>query len=140
MSRSAKKLKDVVSDAQLIFASTKKRIYNEVLNKLEKLSNTYYEKLTEGNEAMRGTLHFSKTSDETVVIKVLDSNGFDVTGASEGFQRMKKIAVVMAIISSNLGDGHFNYPFIADAPFSAFGRNFIETSSRLFRKYSIKVS
>lgn len=126
MSRSAKKLKDVVSDAQLIFANTKKRIYNEVLNKLEKLSNTYYEKLTEGNEAMRGTLHFSKTSDETVVIKVLDSNGFDVTGASEGFQRMKKIAVVMAIISSNLGDGHFNYPFIADAPFSAFGRNFID--------------
>lgn len=126
MSRSTKKLKDVISDAQLIFASTKKRIYNEVLKKLEKLSNTYYEKLTEGNEAMRGTLQFSKSSDDTVVIKVLDNNGYDVTGASEGFQRMKKIAVVMAIISSNLGDGHFNYPFIADAPFSAFGRNFID--------------
>lgn len=126
LSRSAKKLKDIVSDAQAIFASTKKRIYDEVLNKLETLSNNYYEKLTEGNEALRGTLHFSKTPDETVVIKVLDDNGFDVTGASEGFQRMKKIAVVMAIISSNLGDGHFNYPFIADAPFSAFGRNFID--------------
>lgn len=126
LSRSAKKLKDIVYDAQAIFASTKKRIYDEVLNKLESLSNTYYEKLTEGNEALRGTLHFSKTPDDTVVIKVLDDNGFDVTGASEGFQRMKKIAVVMAIISSNLGDGHFNYPFIADAPFSAFGRNFID--------------
>jgi len=126
MSRSAKKLKEIVSDAQTIFASTKKRIYDKVLKKLEKLSNIYYEKLTEGNEAMRGTLYFSKTPDDTVVIKVLDDNGFDVTGASEGFQRMKKIAVVMAIISSNLGDGHFNYPFIADAPFSAFGRNFID--------------
>ena len=126
LSRSAKKLKDIVSDAQAIFASTKKRIYDEVLNKLETLSNNYYEKLTEGNEALRGTLHFSKTPDETVVIKVLDDNGFDVTGASEGLQRMKKIAVVMEIISSNLGDGNFNYPFIADAPFSAFGRNFID--------------
>jgi DNA sulfur modification protein DndD len=126
MSRSAKKLKEIVSDAQIIFASTKKRIYDDVLKKLEESSNKYYEMLTKGNEAMRGTLSFSKTPDDTVVIKVSDDNGFDVTGASEGFQRMKKIAVVMAIISSNLGDGHFNYPFIADAPFSAFGRNFID--------------
>lgn len=126
MSRSAKKLKDIVTDAQTIFTSTKKRIYDEVLQKLEALSNTYYEKLTIGNDAMRGILHFSKTPEDTVIIKVLDDNGFDVTGASEGFQRMKKIAVVMAIISSNIGDGHFNYPFIADAPFSAFGRNFID--------------
>jgi DNA sulfur modification protein DndD len=31
----------------------------------------------------------------------------------------------MAIISSKIGDQHFAYPFIADAPFSAFGKNFI---------------
>ena len=31
----------------------------------------------------------------------------------------------MAIISSKLGGGKFTYPFIADAPFSAFGKNFI---------------
>ena len=30
-----------------------------------------------------------------------------------------------SMISSKLGESHFVYPFIADAPFSAYGRNFI---------------
>ncbi len=30
----------------------------------------------------------------------------------------------MAIISSKIGGSKFEYPFIADAPFSAFGQNF----------------
>ena len=43
-----------------------------------------------------------------------------------GFQRMKQLAIVMAIISSKIGDEKkFDYPFISDAPFSEFGENFI---------------
>lgn len=118
-------LKDIVLDAQTIFENTRKRIYDEVLGKLEARSNQFYEKLTSGNNVMGGTMIFKKTEFDTIEVKVLTDTGSELTGASEGFQRMKKIAVVMAIISSRLGGGKFMYPFIADAPFSAFGKNFI---------------
>ena len=118
-------LKDVVLDVQQIFENTRKRIYEEVLEKLEARSNEFYAKLTAGNNVMGGTMVFEKTPFDTIEVKVLTDTGSELTGASEGFQRMKKIAVVMAIISSRLGGGRFMYPFIADAPFSAFGKNFI---------------
>lgn len=118
-------LKDIVLDAQTIFENTRKRIYDDVLGKLEARSNLFYEKLTSGNNVMGGTMVFKKTEFDTIEVKVLTDTGSELTGASEGFQRMKKIAVVMAIISSRLGGGKFMYPFIADAPFSAFGKNFI---------------
>lgn len=118
-------LKDVVLDAQTIFENTRKRIYEEVLEKLESRSNEFYAKLTAGNNVMGGKMVFEKTPFDTIEVKVLTDTGSELTGASEGFQRMKKIAVVMAIISSRLGGGRFMYPFIADAPFSAFGKNFI---------------
>ena len=118
-------LRDAVMDAQQIFENTRKRIYDEVISKLETKSNEFYTKLTAGNNVMGGTMRFERTDLDTIEVKVLTNNGSELTGASEGFQRMKKIAVVMAIISSRLGGGRFMYPFIADAPFSAFGKNFI---------------
>lgn len=118
-------LRDVVLDVEQIFVNTRKRIYEEVLEKLEARSNDFYAKLTAGNNVMGGTMVFEKTPYDTIEVKVLTDTGSELTGASEGFQRMKKIAVVMAIISSRLGGGRFMYPFIADAPFSAFGKNFI---------------
>lgn len=118
-------MRDVTLDIQTIFENTKKRIYDELIAKLEEKANYFYGKLTAGNNVLGGQLKFNKTELETIEIKVLNDNGDELSGASEGFQRMKKIAVVMAIISSNVGDEHFNYPFIADAPFSAFGKNFI---------------
>lgn len=118
-------LVDVISDATQIFDNTKKRIYDEVISNLEKKSNEYYKLLTEGNNVLGGTMRFEKTSYDAIEVKVINDKGDELSGASEGFQRMKKIAVVMAIISSKIGEKKFNYPFIADAPFSAFGKNFI---------------
>lgn len=88
-------------------------------------SNEYYRLLTEGNNVIGGTMRFEKTSYDSIEVKVINDKGDELSGASEGFQRMKKIAVIMAIISSKVGEKKFNYPFIADAPFSAFGKNFI---------------
>ena len=118
-------MKDTVMDALAIFENTRKRIYDEVISKLESRSNEFYSKLTSGNNVMGGTMKFERTELDTIEVKVQTDSGSELTGASEGFQRMKKIAVVMAIISSRLGGGRFMYPFIADAPFSAFGKNFI---------------
>lgn len=118
-------MKDAVVDALNIFENTRKRIYDEVIARLESRSNEFYSKLTSGNNVMGGTMKFERTEYDTIEVKVQTNSGSELTGASEGFQRMKKIAVVMAIISSRLGGGKFMYPFIADAPFSAFGKNFI---------------
>ncbi len=118
-------LVDIILDATLIFDNTKKRIYDDVLSNLEMKSNEYYRLLTEGNNVIGGTMRFEKTSYDSIEVKVINDKGDELSGASEGFQRMKKIAVIMAIISSKVGEKKFNYPFIADAPFSAFGKNFI---------------
>lgn len=118
-------LKDIIGDAQQIFLNTKARIYDEVINNLEQKANDFYSKLTKNNNISGGQMKFKKTPYDTVEVKVLTETGDELSGASEGFQRMKKIAIVMAIISSKIGSSHFNYPFIADAPFSAFGKNFI---------------
>lgn len=118
-------LKEVIGDVRTIFANTKERIYDAVINELETKANGFYQLLTKGNNVVGGTLKFTKTSYDAIQVEVLTQLGDKLSGASEGFQRMKKIAIVMAIISSKIGDQHFAYPFIADAPFSAFGKNFI---------------
>lgn len=123
--QSYRDLKEIIEDAQIAFDRTKQRIYDEVIETLEKKSNDFYQKLTAGNNVDGGKLSFSKTSYDSIQLKVYNEAGGELTGASEGFQRMKKIAVLMAIISSKFGGGKFEYPFIADAPFSAFGKNFI---------------
>ncbi len=135
--------KEIIEDIQGIFARTKQRIYDEVVDGLEKKSNYFYQELTAGNNVDGGKLSFTKTSYDSIQLKVYNEAGRELTGASEGFQRMKKIAVLMAIISSKFGDGRYDYPFIADAPFSAFGKNFInnffDTVPTVFRQCIIMI-
>ena len=141
--QSYRDFKEVMQDVQSIFTNTKDRIYDEVLSSLEQKSNDFYQKLTSGNNVDGGKLVFSKTSYDAIQLKVINESGGEFTGASEGFQRMKKIAVVMAIVSSKIGGGYYDYPFIADAPFSAFGKNFItnffETVPSVFRQCIIMI-
>lgn len=141
--QSYKDQKEIIEDIRGIFARTKQRIYDEVVDALEKKSNSFYQMLTAGNNVEGGKLSFTKTSYDSIQLKVYNEAGGELTGASEGFQRMKKIAVLMAIISSKFGGGHYDYPFIADAPFSAFGKNFInnffETVPSVFRQCIIMI-
>ncbi len=136
-------IKEIIEDIQGIFARTKQRIYDDVIDTLEKKSNSFYQQLTSGNNVEGGRLSFTKTSYDSIQLKVYNEAGGELTGASEGFQRMKKIAVLMAIISSKFGGGHYDYPFIADAPFSAFGKNFInnffDTVPTVFRQCIIMI-
>lgn len=116
----------ILNDTQKIFTNTKNHIFSNILERLETNSNKHFQKLTSGNNINGGVLKLSQTSDETAVIEVVDENENPITGSSEGFQRMKKLAVVMAIISSRNENQVFDYPLIADAPLSAFGKGFIE--------------
>jgi DNA sulfur modification protein DndD len=104
--------------------NAKDRVYNNMVQLLEEHANNHFKNLTVNNDLAGGILRFEKTPSDSINFVYSDSNGNIVYGSSEGFQRMKKFSVVMAIISANSSD--YKYPLLADAPISAFGEGFTE--------------
>ncbi len=120
-----RKFKETMANIEYIFLNTKERIFDEILKSLEVNANRKYGELTQGNLSAGGKLSFSKQADRTVQVSIKNINDGELTGLGTGFQRMKQLSIIMAIISSKVGNKQFNYPFISDAPFSEFGDNFI---------------
>ena len=104
--------------------NAKERVYDNMIKLLEKHSNEHFQNLIKNNDLAGGILKFEKTPASSINFNYLDSKNNIVYGSSEGFQRMKKFSVVMAIISAN--NSEYNYPLLADAPISAFGEGFTE--------------
>lgn len=119
------KNKDYLTDIQGIMYQTQVRYFDKILKKLEHHSNEHFQNLTTGNNIKGGILKFKKTPNDTISLEIVDSKGNIITGQSEGFGRMKKLAIVMAIISSKKENMIFDYPLIADAPLGTYGKNFI---------------
>lgn len=117
--------KEMMVCVESIFLNSKERIFDEILRSLEINANQKYRDLTFGNLAAGGKLNFSKQADGTVQVCIKNINDGELTGLGTGFQRMKQLSIIMAIISSKIGNKRFDYPFISDAPFSEFGDNFI---------------
>ena len=102
----------------------KERVYDKMIMLLESHANKHFQELISKNELEGGILKFEKSPSGSISFNYIDSKGNIVAGNSEGFQRMKKFSVVMAIISANTTK--YNYPLLADAPISAFGEAFTE--------------
>ena len=102
--------------------NAKDRVFYKMVNLLEDHANEHFQNLIKYNNIQGGVLKFEKTPSGGISLDYVDDLGNEVSGASEGFQRMKKFAVVMAIISANTSK--YNYPLLADAPLSAFGNAF----------------
>lgn len=102
----------------------KERVYDRMIQKLEEHANQHFQSLIKNSEVKGGVLRFEKTPSGAINFNYLDHSGNIVPGASEGFQRMKKFSVVMAIITAN--NSEYNYPLLADAPLAAFGEGFTE--------------
>jgi DNA sulfur modification protein DndD len=117
--------KDMMSCVETMFLNSKERIFDNILNSLEVKANQKYGELTAGNQVAGGRLCFKKQEDNTIQVSIRNINDNELTGLGTGFQRMKQLSIVMAIISSRIGNQHFDFPFISDAPFSEFGDNFI---------------
>lgn len=108
-----------------IINQTKDEIFDRTISALAKEANEKYVALTSGNQSSGGILKFERNHD-VVNVSIRDVKNGVITGLGTGFQRMKQLAIVMAVISSKIGDEKkFDYPFISDAPFSEFGENFI---------------
>ncbi len=117
----ARAMKDVFDAA----TETKERIFAETIAALESEANDKYALLTRGNQSSGGRLAFERSGD-IVNVSIRDVRNGEITGLGTGFQRMKQLAIVMAVISSKVGgEKRFDYPFISDAPFSEFGENFM---------------
>lgn len=116
---------DLLSDISMAVTNTRENTFKNMLKRLEEYSNQHFKNLVKYNELSGGILKFKQTLSDTIELDVVDENNNVVSGSSEGFQRMKKLAVVMAIISAK-GSG-FNYPMFADAPLSTFGKGFIKS-------------
>ncbi len=98
------------------------RVFDKMVSLLENHANKHFQNLIKYNDIKGGVLSFEKTPSGGISLDYIDDAGNEVSGASEGFQRMKKFAVVMSIISANTSQ--YNYPLLADAPLSAFGKAF----------------
>lgn len=141
--RKAQQLYEDMQVVESIFKSTKERIFEEIVSKLQGTANDMYGALTKGNQTFGGTLNFERQENGTVKVSVTNSYGEELFGNGTGFQRMKQLAIVMSIISSKVGNKSFEYPFISDAPFSEFSwnfiRNFFDIAPNVFRQSIIMV-
>lgn len=117
--------KETMANVEHIFHNSKKRIFNRIIEQLNTNANEKYIELTKGNLSAGGKLVFQPQADGTVQVSIKNINDGELTGLGTGFQRMKQLSIIMAIISSKIGNKQFDYPFISDAPFSEFGHNFI---------------
>lgn len=115
---------DISADLRDAAKRTRIRVFDEMILKLEKEANQHFQSLIKYNELAGGILKFEKNPRGTIDFNYIDEEGNEVTGASEGFQRMKVLAVLMAVISVN--PHGYLYPLLADAPLSAFGPGFIK--------------
>lgn len=70
---------------------------------MAKEANEKYIALTTGNQSSGGKLLFERNHD-VVNVSIRDVQNGEITGLGTGFQRMKQLAIVMAIISSKIGD------------------------------------
>ena len=122
---------DLMKKINDIIVKTKDNIYDRTITALAKEANEKYVALTTGNQSSGGKLFFERNHD-VVNVSIRDVQNGEITGLGTGFQRMKQLAIVMAIISSKIGnEKKFDYPFISDAPFSEFGENFINNFFRV---------
>lgn len=131
----------IAKDLAEATVKAKERVYDNMIGLLEKHANAHFKELTINNDLEGGILKFDKTPSGSIEFNYIDSKGNLVSGSSEGFQRMKKFSVVMAIISAN--NSQYNYPLLADAPISAFGegftQGFFEATGKVFPQSIILV-
>lgn len=115
---------DILNDLEEASSNAKEDVFDEMIELLETHANRHFKNLIKNNELSGGYLKFNKNPDGSIDFNYVDSNDNPVYGSSQGFQRMKKFSVVMAIITAN--NKEFNYPLLADAPISDFGEGFTE--------------
>jgi DNA sulfur modification protein DndD len=118
--------------------STRKRVFQELIDRLEQEANKHYKKMTQDNMSARGIIKLTEY-DGNYTPELVDSEGNQLSQINMGNILLIKLATIMAIISArqNTRDTQL-YTLISDAPMSVFGEDytigFCKTVSEVYRQ------
>lgn len=120
--------------------STRKRVFHELVARLEEEANRHYLEMTRGNLSARGIIRFKELSNgKNYMPELVDENGNTLLQLNTGNIILIKLATIMAIISARQGSRATDlYTLITDAPMSVFGEDytigFCQTVSKVYRQ------
>jgi DNA sulfur modification protein DndD len=131
--------KQILNDFDEIAKSTRDRVFSNLIDQLEKESNSHYASMTSGNKSVKGKIHLRKLPNGNYMPEIIDSNGNPMLGLNTGNLILVKLSAIMAIISAKSNDGIVSfYSLITDAPTSVFGEDytigFCKTVSKVYRQ------
>jgi DNA sulfur modification protein DndD len=117
--------KKILSDFLDIATSTRDRVFNGLVSRLENEANVHYTSMTKGNQATRGKIRLKKLPNGNYMPEIIDDEGRVMLGYNTGNLILIKLATIMAIVSASSTDNKVKYyTLITDAPFSVFGDDY----------------
>lgn len=130
---------DVLGDFQTVAASTRRRVFKQLVTMLEDEANKHYNDMTQGNMSARGIIHLKELANGNYMPELVDDQGSTLLGLNTGNIILIKLATIMAIISARQGTRSTDlYTLITDAPMSVFGEDytlgFCKTVSKVYRQ------
>jgi DNA sulfur modification protein DndD len=120
--------------------STRKRVFNKLVQMLEGEANKHYQEMIQGNLSARGIIKLKELSNgKNYMPELVDERGNVLLQLNTGNIILIKLATIMAIISARQGSRDSElYTLITDAPMSVFGEDytigFCKTVSKVYRQ------
>lgn len=123
-----------------VTTSTRKRVFNKLVQILEEEANKHYLEMTQDNMSSRGIIRLKELSNgKNYMPELVDEHGNVLLQLNTGNIILIKLATIMAIISARQGSRDTDlYTLITDAPMSVFGEDytigFCKTVSNVYRQ------
>ncbi len=130
----------VIDEFYQVAHSTRKRVFNKLVQLLEEEANKHYMKMTQSNMSSRGIIRLKELSNgKNYMPELVDEQGNVLLQLNTGNIILIKLATIMAIISARQGSRDTDlYTLITDAPMSVFGEDytigFCKTVSNVYRQ------
>jgi len=130
----------VLDEFHQVATSTRKRVFNKLVQILEEEANKHYLEMTQDNMSSRGIIRLKELSNgKNYMPELVDEYGNVLLQLNTGNIILIKLATIMAIISARQGSRDTDlYTLITDAPMSVFGEDytigFCKTVSNVYRQ------
>jgi len=130
---------NILHDLKNIATSTRKRIYHQLIEKLETEMNLHYQNMTAGLNSYRGNLRLVERTKDNYIPQIQNEDGYQDTLLNTSNLMLIKLATIMAIITAKKDTRSTDlYTLITDAPLSTFGDSYIlgfcKTVSKVYRQ------
>jgi DNA sulfur modification protein DndD len=126
---------ELLKQFEIIVESTKERVSDKLIRRLEFEANRLFQAMTKGNIAVRGKIILEKQANNSYLPRNVGSDGNELSSINDSNIILIKLATIMSIISAK---GRYSelYPLISDAPTSKFGETyafgFFKTISEIY--------